>query len=307
MTIHKITELIEAPKRDCIYDILGYLAPRLCVDVGAAAGDVTRRMRLTGGRSTRVVAFEPYPGNHQFFDRTTRGLANIELIKKAVTDRVGQATFTVPRIVQGIELGWEERAGYSSVGYVSSDWPGRRIFARMSGKPQAPTMTVDTTTIDAEFAGTKIDFMKIDVQGSEADVLEGSAGMLQASLIDILYLEWSGDPRVVRLLAGHDYRLYDSTYVVGHKTAAREHADIQQFTAIGFQILDELKLSTGQVAYELILAREDLSPDEAMTRVKQAGLSWIQTDLIAVSAEASARFQEAVRRYSRASSLNADV
>lgn len=308
MTIRKITELVETPSRDCIYDILGYLDPGLCVDVGAAAGEVTRRMRMAGGPSTRVIAFEPYPGNHEFFNRSTSALDNIELIKKAVTDRVGRATFTVPGIVQGTEQGWEEHAGYSSVGFLSSTrGVGQRILDKISGRPRPQTLTVATTSIDTELAGKKIDFMKIDVQGGEADVLHGSDTMLRTRRIDILYIEWSGDPRVVRSLAGHNYQIYDSTYVVGHKTAAREGADVHQLEQIGFTILDELKLSTGKVAYELVLTRADVSPGEAMTRVKEAGLSWIQTDLIAVSDEALSRFQEAVRQYSHASSINADV
>jgi FkbM family methyltransferase len=301
MTIRKISELVETPKRDCIYDILGYLDLRLCVDVGAAAGEVTRRIRMAGGCNTRVVAFEPYAGNHVFFDRSIHGLDNIHLIKKAVTDRLGRATFTVPLVVQGIEQGWEQRVGYSSVGFLSSgQGVGQRMLDKLSGRPRPQTLTVDTTSIDEEFAGQKIDFMKVDVQGGEADVLKGSTRMLEASLIDILYIEWFGDPRVVAALAEHDYRLYDSTYVVGHKTAGRERADTHQLEEIGFEILDELKLSTGKVAYELVLTRDDVSPAEAMARVKAAGLSWIQTDLIAISGEASTRFQDAVGRYSDA-------
>ena len=57
----------------------------------------------------------------------------------------------------------------------------------------------------------------------------------------------------------------------------------------------------------MLLTRDDVSPAEAMTRVKEAGLSWIQTDLIAISDEASSRFQEAVRQYFHASSFNADI
>ena len=118
-TIHKITKLVGRPRRDCIYDIIGYLDLDLCVDVGAAAGDVTRRLRHLGGRHTRVVAFEPFPGNHGFFYDSIRELQDVELVKKAVTDRIGRASFTVPSVVQGTEQGWEKRAGYSSVGFLS--------------------------------------------------------------------------------------------------------------------------------------------------------------------------------------------
>ena len=110
----------------------------------------------------------------------------------------GKPTFTVPWVVQGIEQGWEQHAGYSSVAFLSSErWVGQRILDKISGRPQPQTLTVDTTSIDTELAGQKIDFIKIDVQGGEAGVLKGSDTMLRTRKIDILYIEWSGDPRVV--------------------------------------------------------------------------------------------------------------
>jgi FkbM family methyltransferase len=321
--IQKITQLIGTPARDCVYDILGHLDPGLCVDVGAAAGEATRRIHAAGKSRTRVIAFEPFPGNHRFFYESTMGLENVELVRKAVTDRVGRAAFIVPGVVQGTEKGWEKHAGYSSVGFLSSStnggngrahrslqWVRRQILRRAFRRPPPQTLAVDTTSIDAEFAGEKIDFMKVDVQGGEAEVLKGADSMLSAGRINVLYIEWSGDPRVIESLSRHNYWICDSTYVAGHKVASRARADLERFEEIGFQILDELRLSTGEVAYELILTREGVSPVDAMAKAKAHGLSWIQTDLIAVSAEGTGRFIEAARRYSESHSslsINADL
>jgi len=98
--IRHLTENIDKPRRDCVYDILCHLDLGLCVDVGAAAGHMTRRIRRAGGARTRVVAFEPFPGNHEFFHQSTTGLDNVILIKKAISDRVGKAEFTVPSDVR---------------------------------------------------------------------------------------------------------------------------------------------------------------------------------------------------------------
>jgi hypothetical protein len=117
--IRHLTEIIDKPRPDCVYDILCHLDLGLCVDVGAAAGHMTRRIRRAGGARTRVVAFEPFPGNHEFFYQSTMRLDKITLIKKAVSDRVGKAEFTVPSVVQGTEPGWEKYAGYSSGGFLS--------------------------------------------------------------------------------------------------------------------------------------------------------------------------------------------
>lgn len=71
LMLRHLTEIIDKPGRDCVYDILCHLDLGLCVDVGAAAGHMTRRIRRAGGARTRVVAFEPFPGNHEFFYRST--------------------------------------------------------------------------------------------------------------------------------------------------------------------------------------------------------------------------------------------
>ena len=80
--------------------------------------------------------------------------------------------------------------------------------------PPQQTLIVETTSIDTEFSVEElIDFMKMDVQGGEARVLLGADGMLRTRRINILYIEWSGDPGVVQALGHHGYRIYDSTYM----------------------------------------------------------------------------------------------
>lgn len=305
--IHKITEIIERPQRDCIYDLIGYFHLGLCVDIGAAAGHTTKRICLAGGADTKVVAFEPFPGNYQFFYEYTKGLGNVALIKKAVGRDVGMAEFIVPAVVQGTEPGWETYTGYSSLGYLSSGVNDpfskikqylRRMIRWTSNwthKRAAPQkLRVHTTSIDAEFSGKKIDFVKIDVQGGERDVLLGADAMLRRKMINVLYIEWSGDPDVVQILENYGYRIYDSTYI-----AVPTAHNLEQFEQIGFQFLEEVKLSTGEIAYELLLTNKEISPGEAIRMVGKKRLGFIQTDLIAVSEDVLGRFIEAAKQYSK--------
>ena len=139
--------------------------------------------------------------------------------------------------------------------------------------------------------------MKIDVQGRESNVLLGSNMMLRNQRINILHIEWSGDPQVIRALATNEYRIYDSTYIAGPKTS-----DIKPFEQIGFQFVEEVDLSTGKVGYELLLMNKDVSPTEAIRRVRKRGLGWIQTDLIAVSKGFLGRFLEAAKQYNEEAS-----
>lgn len=311
MMVRKITEILGQPKRDCIYDVISHLNLGLCVDVGAAAGHVTRKLCHVGGAQTRVVSFEPFPGNHQYFHQSTKNLNNkISLVKKAVSDSIGTAEFVVPSVGQGNEPGWEKYIGYSAVGFLSSISIGnahgfvlstqkylmprlQAIINTVLGRPRPQILKVKTTTIDMEFPTEEIDFMKIDVQGAEAQVLLGSLTMLQEKRIHILYIEWSGEQEVVEILANNGYKIYDSTYVIGPKIY-----DIQPFEEIGFQYVDEVSLSVGKTAYEMILVDDNISPTEAISEVKKRGLGWIQTDLIAISKNVEEQFLMATKQFS---------
>jgi FkbM family methyltransferase len=298
--IASLQSLIHRPQRDCIYDILAHLEPGLCLDIGAAAGHETRRIALAGGPGTSVVAFEPFPGNHKFFLEATRSLGDrVRLVTNAVSDRVGTADFTVPSIVHAGTTGWERFEGYSSVGYLSRrrglmHRALRGMLSMLRGRPSGRRLSVDTTTIDTEFPAGPIAFVKIDVQGAEPQVLRGAARALADRRIDLLYIEWSGDPAVVQALEEPGYAIYDSLYVVGPK-----NADVGAFERIGFIHVADIHLSTGRTAFELLLPAGALAPEHAIAEVKKRNLGWIQTDLIAVSPLMRERFAAAVTAYCR--------
>lgn len=292
--IHKITEIIDRPARDFIYQILRYIPLGLCVDIGVAAGHLTRSIRLAGDVKTQVVAFEPFPGNHRFFLQSTQQLNNVKLVKKAVSDHVGLAEFIVPSVVKGIEPGWENYTGYSSLGYLAPDGDRLNVPSEngISNRSEEQRLRVDTTSVDFEFQGSVIDFMKIDVQGSEGKVLDGSQSMLRSNSIKILYLEWSGEREIIQRLEEHDYRIYDSLYVVGPTSP-----ELGPFEQIGFEFVEELKLSNGKLALELRLVSDNISPQDAIDAIRTKRLGWIQTDLIAISNDSEALFLDAVRKY----------
>ena len=314
--INKLTDIIEKPKRDCIYDLLSHLRLNLCVDIGAAKGDVTKKLCSIGGDNTFVVAFEPFPGNFPYFYETTEGITNqVSLIKKAVSDSLGTVEFYVPSVIQGTEAGWGEYVGYSSVGYISHISKVNQnsdllmflkycksrimiIFNTLSGQSRSQMLKVEATTIDNEFCDEIIDFMKMDVQGAEENVLRGANTLLQEKRVHILYLEWTGDDSVVEILKEYSYEVYDSTYIIGPNTD-----DISQFENIGFKCIESVNLSTGKQAYEMIIADDNLSPTEAIKEVKKQNLGWIQTDLIAISSEIKEEFLFAVKKYCKASNI----
>lgn len=255
------SEVFDIADRDFIYQ---FVDVALAVDVGAAAGSVTR---VLADRARRVVAFEPYPPNWQYFGRTVAGCDNVELVTKAVADRVGSRVLHVASSVSGSEPGWEGLQGYSSVGTVVGGLRSRTNALRRRGR----RIKVATTTLDAEFS-EPIGFLKIDVQGAEALVLAGARQLLCQGMIQLAYVEWSGDPEVERLLDRH--YLYDSHYVGESRKGPGE------FESAGLEVVGELDLSTGRKAY-LMVNRKMSDVGNTLRRLNEGRGQWIQTDLVA--------------------------
>ncbi len=126
---------------------------QLVFDIGANVGFPTVLFSTLVGPAGRVVAFEPAPKTFALLHRSLSGIANIELVEMAVSDRAGTAEFYVPYFIDVASL--QPQAGATAV-------------------------SVKTQTLDA-LAGTygMPDFLKIDVEGFEHAVFRGGAGVLR--------------------------------------------------------------------------------------------------------------------------------
>src|SRR5580658_3113180 len=129
-------------------------ADSVCVDVGANIGPVTLALsRLCP--AGEVHAFEPTPESFRFLQHnvTANAASNVTLHQLALSDRPGEATIHYNREAAGAAL----------------------IFDRLvDGVPQV----VPLATLDAWAASSglgRLDLVKIDVEGSELQVLDGAA------------------------------------------------------------------------------------------------------------------------------------
>jgi FkbM family methyltransferase len=124
-----------------IYAIVGRLDPGLMLDVGAAAGLVTRKF-LDASPQSRVIAFEPFPGNMRFLRERVGADPRVTIIEKAVSARSeGIGNLHVPFVASGYvrQLGGDG-TGYSSHGMlVSSKDP----------RSKEKAIKVELTSIDA--------------------------------------------------------------------------------------------------------------------------------------------------------------
>jgi FkbM family methyltransferase len=127
----------------------GFLRVRkgdIVVDVGAYPGDFTLHSSLLVGDTGKVIAIEPHPRNFAFLKANVvlNNLRNVILINKAVSNYVGKGQ------LNGIDTGAH--------------------LSRLKGIP-VEVVTLDKLLYDLGI--TRVDVVKIDIEGQEKEALEG--------------------------------------------------------------------------------------------------------------------------------------
>jgi len=134
-----------------VYEALGArFSKGVMIDVGAHVGSSLIAFAKSGWN---IWAFEPDPQNRQKLNERVKNRSNVCVINKAVSDNVK-----------------------SNVAFYSSD-----VSTGISGltafhESHEESVRIETTTLDkfiSEHGLTEVDFLKIDVEGHEMDVLNG--------------------------------------------------------------------------------------------------------------------------------------
>lgn len=113
---------------------------------------------------SKVVAFEPDPFNFKLLKSNTQSLSNIEFVNKAVWVNDGQVEF-------------EDKGSWGS---KISD----------SHSEETKTIKVDCTRLANYIKDRRVDFLKIDIEGAEYEVLKDCATYL--TNVENLFLEYHG-------------------------------------------------------------------------------------------------------------------
>lgn len=185
-----------------------------CVfDVGAHVGETAMQLRATFPEA-RIYSFEPDPDSFKRLRAAADGVQRIETVNAAVGDREGKAAFFVNQFDQTSSL-LETAPGASQ--YL---WD-------QSGLDRRSQIEVPVITLDRFCAArgiTKIDLLKLDAQGYELRILDGTGDRLNGQAIPLIYLEvcfvriYEGQPlfpELYQYLFERGYRLvwlYDSSY-----------------------------------------------------------------------------------------------
>ncbi len=156
-------------------ELLGRLRAPVVLDIGANIGNHTLAFAT---RATRVHAFEPLPDAFSLLNSNVQNnlLSNVALHAVALSDRDDVATLY--------------QAPLHNVGMSSFD-PRQGEFTAI------PVTRRCGDHYLAELGVTRVDFMKIDVEGHEPQVLQGLENTIRHDL-PLIALEWNNAAAIAR-------------------------------------------------------------------------------------------------------------
>jgi FkbM family methyltransferase len=166
---------VERAEWACYAEIL---APGMvALDVGAHVGEVTLAMSRFVGPSGRVHAFEPTQATFEKLEQVVRlsGRTNVVLTRAAVRESDGTAELRV----------YDE--GFASWNTLADRPLGQGVDVKPVRTESVPATTLDSYCDRAGLS--RIDFLKIDVEGAEYQVLLGARRLLDARRIRTIIFE----------------------------------------------------------------------------------------------------------------------
>jgi FkbM family methyltransferase len=139
------------------------------IEVGGHIGYIAQYLSKLIGPDGRLIVFEPGWNNLRYIEENLRGCANTTLERLAVGSANGCATF------------YEDNLSGQNNSLLG-DYKRADSVSKAAGQELVRTpRTVQVVTLDTYVASTAVqpDFMKIDVEGFELEVLQGSLHTLQ--------------------------------------------------------------------------------------------------------------------------------
>jgi FkbM family methyltransferase len=171
--LRPIVEAIRGNKRDeddiATRAIIARLAPEaVCVDVGCHKGLYLDPMRRQATRGL-FFAFEPIPYLYDLLSAKYRNDSRVKLFNMALSAASGSAELFINATDMGLS-GLNKREGRSGI-----------------DRDRLRKVVVPVGTLDEVLGDRHIDFIKIDVEGAEFDVLRGARRILESSRPLILF------------------------------------------------------------------------------------------------------------------------
>jgi FkbM family methyltransferase len=146
---------------EVIAEFYKHLSNGMCaLDIGAHHGYASMLLSKLVGENGKVIAYEPVPENVEQFRKTieTNKLMNVILVPYAVSDETKEVIINMSRL-------------YSSAMHFVDD-----------NDTQSEHFHVKAVAIDDHIGGelvSRVDFVKIDVEGHEIEVLKGMLNTIE--------------------------------------------------------------------------------------------------------------------------------
>ncbi|MCB9458026.1 MAG: FkbM family methyltransferase [Anaerolineaceae bacterium] len=170
------------------------------VEVGAHIGYLTLYFAQLTGQEGQIIAFEPVPDSAEYLKKNTKSHSNITVERKAASDQAGTLPFYVDTL-----------SGMTST-LVSEDNVHQANVDYAFGELQFKTIQVEVVCLD-DFLNEKgfvPDFIKVDAEGAEYDIVRGLSQIL-AQNHPVLWLEVSRNKsELYDLLSVAGYVLIDA-------------------------------------------------------------------------------------------------
>lgn len=182
-----------APETEYVYHLPQLVrAGDTCIDIGANLGYYARTISRLAGPAGRVYAVEPVAPIRKVLSRNLRRCGNTEILPFALGAAAGPVRMGNDSARENGYFGTgrnfvNEGGGRSDVEFTAEMRPGSELFARLP----------------------RLDFIKCDIEGYEAVVMEEMRPLLERFRPTVL-IETGGEnrPRIVRLFTRLGYAGY---------------------------------------------------------------------------------------------------
>jgi FkbM family methyltransferase len=208
------------------------------IDVGANIGHYAMVAAAAVGAQGRVVAFEPDPENHAALaaNLTLNGFAWATPERMALASAPGQAT---------LYRDDANRGGHSLT---------EANVQRRGGETVVAVTTLDAYAVE-HLSGKRVDFIKIDVQGAEADVLDGAGATLARDKPDLLVEFW---PHGIRARGAEPMTLIERMLDLGYRLAVIDRNHPGHVRPLpGTEDLRRIDLSDQQAYANLLFTKDN--------------------------------------------------
>jgi FkbM family methyltransferase len=196
-------------------DIIERFLPKqgdIVVDIGAHMGRYTIIGSKRVGAQGKVVAIEAHPSNFEMLNRNIKlnQLTNVIPLNYAVFSKETKIKLYLP----------DEESGYTMHHSIMSNY----IFTKYKDKTEDKFVEVSANTLDyfLQLEGiTDVNWIKIDVEGAEFEVLKGAHNVLSNSKNISLLIEVHGKDTyepIIESLRSYNFKIdFEKTYENGEK------------------------------------------------------------------------------------------